>query len=240
VVAEYFGRSLDAGMREAVAQWRRLGVAVIEDRTHAIFTERAAIATYTFGSLRKLLPLGDGCFVRGLEHPMLLPTPATDPSESSWLAMDMKACADPTDTDADMRRYHRAEQDFARALDPAPISSRSLRELARVDFPAMSAARRSNFDTLRSLCTELTVVNDDCGGGTPAYLVLSVMDPPAWQKELADEGVFCPIHWARPQQVPTSLPWRSDLISVPIDHRYGAGDMESVAAVLKGLAKRHA
>jgi hypothetical protein len=217
----------------------KLGVAVIDDRSHNLLDEHRPVATYTFGSLRKLLPVADGCFLAGLDAIPSLPQSAVDPSESSWRAMDLKSAGNASDPEAPLRQYRDAEAEFELAMQPSPISSRSLHELRYLDIPAMSAVRKANFETLREMIQDMTVLNDDCSDGTPAYLVLEVADPAAWQKQLADRGVFCPIHWPRPQEIPQHLSWRSDLISVPIDHRYGHGDMEDVARALTEVASRH-
>ena len=239
LVAEYFGRSLSERMQAAVQRWMKVGVAVIEDRTHNLLDERQPIATHTFGSLRKLLPLGDGCFIQGVSSTPNLVQPDVDPSGASWAAMDLRAAGDQADPAAVRQLYLAAEADFEVAMAAAPISSRSLHELSHLDIPAMSAARKANFGTLRELTQDMTVLNDDCADGTPAFLVLDVAHPKAWQQQLADRGVFCPIHWPRPQQVPEQLPWRSGLISVPIDHRYGHGDMERVARAITEVASGH-
>ena len=238
LVAEYFGRSLSSDTRVAVKRCIDLGAAVIEDRSHNLLDAYDPIATYTFGSLRKLLPVADGCFIQGLTSTPTLSRQSVDPSGKGWRAMDLKSAEVESDPDALRREYQAAEAEFEVAMDAAPISSRSLQEFSQFDFAAMSAARKSNYRTLRELTQDMTVLNDDCAGGTPAYLVLEVTNPGAWQEQLADRGVFCPIHWPRPKQVPKQLQWRSDLISVPVDHRYGPPDMERVARALTEVATR--
>ena len=237
LIAEYFGRSLDAEAQSAVERWDKAGVTVIEDRTHNLFDDTASTATYTFGSLRKLLPVGDGCFVHGLDHSPQLDPPDVDPSVPSWTSMDLKAEGQVSGGPA-RQQYERAEVEFGVATRPAAISPRSLGELTYLDYPAMSAARRSNFDTLIDLIPDLPVLNDDCAGGTPAFLVMQTANPRDLQGVLAERGIFCPIHWPRPRQVPRDVPWREDLISIPIDHRYGREDMEYIGQTLTDVAVR--
>ncbi len=152
LIAEYFGRSLTDGARATVARLRDRGVAVIEDRSHNFLDRPASPATYEFGSLRKLLPVGDGCFVRGLQgDPQLVPG-HLDPSKSSWKAMDLKLAArSPGDVECAFGQYKHAETEFGIASEPAEMSARSFRALESFDLEAMAAARKENFEVLRGL-----------------------------------------------------------------------------------------
>ena len=237
LIAEYFGRNVTEQTTAAVARWKDEGVAVIDDRTHNLFDRERSEATYAFGSLRKLLPVGDGCFVQGLDDAPAFGQQAVDPSRASWTAMDLKAAAG-TQSGSLHETYRAAESEFAVATEPAAMSSRSHEELRHLNFTAMSAARSSNFMTLLDRVQHLMVVNDDLDGGTPAYLVLRTPEAETLQGMLAERGVFCPIHWPRPSQVPPERPWRDDLISVPIDHRYGHQEMEYIGQTLNEVAKR--
>lgn len=231
LIAEYFGRNLTEQARTAIARWMDRGVAVIDDRSHNLFDSASSGATYAFGSLRKLLPVGDGCFIQGLSDPPALAGNDVDPSASSWRAMDLKS-AGSTDSGSALGQYRAAESEFAVATEPAPMSSRSSQELRYLDFSAMSAARRSNFGILLEQIQGMTVVNDDLDGGTPAFLVLRTAEPETLQGLLAKRGVFCPIHWPRPLQVPPRILWRDDLLSLPVDHRYGRQEMEHIGRML--------
>jgi hypothetical protein len=102
----------------------------------------------------------------------------------------------------------------------------------------MRAVRRANFDILAEQIDDLTVVNDDLDGGTPAYLVLRTPEPVVLQEKLARRGVFCPILWPRPPQLPPDLSWHDDVLAVPIDHRYGRHEMDYVAEALHEVATR--
>jgi len=236
VVAEYFGRNVTEETTAAVARWKDEGVAVIDDRTHNLFDRRRSEATYAFGSLRKLLPVGDGCFLQGLGDVPAFGQQSVDPSRTSWAAMDLKAAG--TQPGSLYETYRAAESEFGAATEPAAMSSRSLESLRHLDFSAMSEARSFNFATLLEGVQHLAVVNDDLDGGTPAYLVLRTPEAEALQAMLAERGVYCPIHWPRPLRVPPQLPWRDDLISVPIDHRYGRQEMEYIGQTLNEVAKR--
>lgn len=235
--AEYFGRGLTEEARSAIPRWTDRGVAVIDDRTHHLFDSGSSGATYTIGSLRKLLPVADGGFVQGLTATPRLPGNAVDPSRTRWEAMDLMA-ARPNDPEPARELFAVAEAEVDVADEPAAISSRSLDELRFLDYPALSAARRANFGVLAEQIDHLTVVNDDLDGGTPAFLVLRTPEPLVLQETLASRGIFCPILWPRPPQLPPSVPWRDDLLSVPIDHRYGRHEMDYVAEALNEVATR--
>jgi hypothetical protein len=237
LIAEYFGRDLTEETRTAMARWTDRGAAVIEDRTHNLFDGGESGATYTLGSMRKLLPVGDGCFVQGLGGTPRLPGNAVDPSTSRWRGMDLMA-ARPTDPEPARELYRRAEADFDVALEPAAISPRSFEELSFLDFSAMRDSRRENFGILFERIDHLAVVNDDLDGGTPAFLVLRTAEREKLQEMLARRGIFCPILWPRPPQLPVDAPWHDDVLSVPVDQRYGPQEMEYIAETLNEAAKR--
>lgn len=237
--AEFFGRKLSEAARAVVARLRDRGVVVVEDRTHNLLDAYVSAATYEFGSLRKLLPVGDGCFVRGLQREPQFAAADLDPSESSWRAMDLKSGArNQSDVDFAFGQHKIAEAEFGFASEPAAMSSRTLLQLEGLDFAAMAEARRMNFATLKSLIRDETVVNDDLEGDTPAFLVLRTEQPELLQGALAKRGIYCPIHWPRPRQIPERLLWFDDLISLPIDHRYGREEMQFVAQTLSEVGKR--
>ena len=237
LIAEYFGRDLPNETRTAIVRWIDQGAAVIEDRTHNLFDGGSSGATYTLGSMRKLLPVGDGCFVQGLAGAPRLPGSAVDPSTSRWRGMDLMA-ARPTDPEPARDLYRRAEADFDIALAPAAMSSRSVEELRFLDFSAMSRSRKENFAVLVERIDHLTVVNDDLDGGTPAFLVVRTVERETLQEMLARRGIFCPILWPRPPQLPPDAPWHDDVLAVPIDQRYGPQEMEYIAETMNEAAKR--
>ncbi|MCW2831510.1 MAG: hypothetical protein JWP31_2202, partial [Aeromicrobium sp.] len=65
VSARYFGRTHPHGAREQLAALRARGVAVVEDRTHNLFTWDDVQADFVVASLRKTLPVGDGALLMG-------------------------------------------------------------------------------------------------------------------------------------------------------------------------------
>jgi hypothetical protein len=58
------------------------------------------------------------------------------------------------------------------------------------------------------------------------------------QEMLARRGIFCPILWPRPPQLPPDAPWHDDVLAVPIDQRYGPQEMEYIAETMNEAAKR--
>lgn len=238
LVAEYFGRQLPADWKQSIEIMQADGLAVIEDRTHNIFDASTSSADFVIASLRKLLPLGDGGLVIGGNWADC-GREADGPGDIYWRAMDLKASASNSAQLAEANRgFGEAERRFETELEPARATTRTIETIPKLNFDSMVKARTENARTLGAHLSDFEVVNSDWSVA-PSHLVIRVPSPRRRQAELAERGIFCPIHWPRPHQVPEQFAWFDDLISLPIDHRYGQQDMEFIGGTLANLETKH-
>lgn len=231
LMAPYFGLRPPASFDGAVAQLRAEGAVVIIDETHSLLDRSTGCGDLRFASLRKVLPVGDGAYVQG-EHLDLLDA-ASGPSDSvRWDIMDEMARSERPDRAHDTReRLVAANLAFEQSRTVRRATPRTLVEVEHLDYDRIRRRRRSNSLQLAAALDgepRVHVVNHPDRCGTPSHLVLSVADPHELQRRLAARAVFCPIHWPEVDLGPTSRPWRHDLISIPVDHRYGPEDMARV------------
>jgi hypothetical protein len=224
---EYFGSRLNPLTHAALCHLRRNGCRIIEDWTHSVLANEREPIDLAFASLRKTLPVGDGSLVWGM-HAQLEPT--SGPGLLMWEAMDLLALGcDPATLDAARVAARAAEDAFFVELEPARMSDRTEFALAVMPWAFMIGARRKNARVLADEISSFPVVNGENGPDVPSHLVIQASDPVTLQRRLAERGIFCPIHWPRPPQLPVHIEFRKDLLSIPIDHRYNADDMRFVA-----------
>jgi hypothetical protein len=227
LAAGYFGYSLSTDSVEALVHMQSAGVRIIQDRTHNVFDRSGWMAEFTVSSLRKLLPVGDGAVITG--GSWKIATSQTGPGETYWRAMDLKASGDPVAIENSRAIFAAAEQAFERQLDPTLATSRTVETLERLPYAGMAEARRHNARILSELIGKQRVINGNLETGTPSHLVVRVHDPSVVQGRLASAGIYCPIHWPRPQQIPDVFSWPNDVLSLPVDHRYNETAMKRVA-----------
>lgn len=235
LLASYFGYSPDDEHVALAKEARACGAYVIEDETHRPFTPGGVEADLTFSSLRKLLPLADGAYVQG-DSDVLAEIEALDEAEGErWNAMDLKRdAADPTQHRAAMIEANRRLEGPDRLFR---ASERTMETLGRLPYGLFARRRHENAHTLRASLARVGI-SSLRGSEAPvaSHLVAVMEDPQGVQKRLASEQVYCPIHWPRVPDLGADAPWRSDLLSFPIDHRYGCVDMERIVTVLEEAA----
>lgn len=235
---EAFGTPPDSLLTDALQTAESLGYPVIVDETHSLLAESRTRATHRIASLRKLLPLPDGGYVTGLRSPSHLTTTAI---HSTFVRTRVRAAHMKVDylngrrgDKAHLDHFSRAESLLEYARSPSSISETALSYIERLDYADIIGRRRENAKRLTAHLKELNfhVVNDRGWRNSPAFIVITHSDVKNLRSHLTSSNIFCPIHWPRPANRPSKFPWRSDLLSLPIDHRYGPKDMDRIAETI--------
>ncbi len=89
---------------------------------------------------------------------------------------------------------------------------------------ALQMALRANSD--------IHILNPLEAAPIPSHLVIEVANAKMVQARAASQGLFCPIHWPPSKVVAMNRSWPENVLSVPIDHRYGEEEMLHAAEVL--------
>lgn len=230
--AAYFGRPPSERHAQLVREARAAGAAVIEDETHRVFEPGGVEADYAFASLRKLLPLGDGAYVHARTPLSKIEQLDRSPG-GRWKAMDLETSIG---FQAARPRYVAEEAEFATEGRMRRISERSEEVMRRLPYEDLALRRRSNFHALHEAFGKTGDLQRfmDRHEGVPSHYVVEVDDPRSCQKALAGVDIFCPVHWGRPQEE-ISSEWRENLLSIPLDHRYGTDQMRELASVVQAL-----
>ena len=243
LMALYFGTQPDEAYRAAVLKIQSSGGIVVDDETHRVFAPGGSGAHVAVGSLRKLLPVADGAYIRSL---FTVDTGPLRRRESGaglrWQAMEEKSQAlrDSGVTWSYVEAFSEANKQLEGRTDPHQISGRSLDLLGRLNYEMLSSVRVANSSTLAlglSDEQDVQVLNAAGPRRIPSHQLVEVQEPRAVQQALAQEGIFCPIHWPRTQLLERLGAWPSNLLSIPIDHRYAERHMQRIVEVLLRTVK---
>lgn len=239
LLAPYFGRHLDPEVSAWAATRGPLDAPIVLDQTHCVLSPDPTPATFTVASLRKTLPVPEGGYVSGIGD---IAVPRTSEFDIGLAVRDASiqkshALRDHSSFAAANRTFAAAERMVEVALQPAAMLADAVNLLNSLDAQPLIARRASNARILADGFRNAAGIQPLRGvveSMAPAYLVCRVKNATALQRRLATESIFCPIHWPQPKLI--AIPeWRTDLISFPVDHRYGARDMNRIVDTIRTL-----
>lgn len=234
LLASYFGRRPDASHAAMASEARERGAVIIEDETHRLLQPGGTDADFSFASLRKVLPVADGAYVQGDAEILDRISALAEDDSGRWAAMDAKRSAIDGTGDIDHRSL------FVAANEVLEEDGRLLRATSRtrttvqvLPYESMAATRRENAAVLRQLLDRAGLPTLSLGpDDVPSHLVVRVSAPHDLQRRLASSNIFTSIHWPEVTAIGSDRPWRDDLLSIPVDHRYGIDDMQRIGALL--------
>lgn len=222
----YFGNEPTQQHVEVIKKLQKKGTRIIEDETHRVLGKLEPIGDVAIASLRKVLPVAEGAYIRG--HVSFEIDEAG--IDLGWEAMDVKASGDHqrARTLYSLANRHLVSQIYP----PLFTSSRTRDTINRLNYALLREKRQHNSAVLKRLLTrvpEIDIVNNT---ETPSHLVIRIPEAKRVQEALSKAGIYCPIHWPRPESL-KSVNWRDDLLSLPVDHRYNAKDMQRIIEELE-------
>ena len=119
----------------------------------------------------------------------------------------------------------------------------AMKIIAGLDWQTIAERRRANWQTLNELLDEgvETVTHVLPPQVVPLGYVVRLKARDRVRQSLAAQRIFCPMHWPLPQEVsPQRFPQAASLaetcLTLPIDQRYGPGDMERIADAVRYAA----
>lgn len=249
----YFGRQDSAAMLDALDTLRQRGVVVVVDETHRVLSGPSHVADIRVASLRKMLPLYDGGYVTGLSLtaeplPPSLQSVALEAevigSEVAALRQAAMLCKSNALAAGDDNESHRAlfaevEHATESRTQPARMSVDSLSLLHCLDLELIATTREANSILLAQALgrsdqgSRFRVVNPPAEDLLPFFLLLETDEVVGLRRYLAEQRIYCPVHWPPSVLLPRTSAWPSRYISLPIDQRYCEADMLRVAACVK-------
>jgi len=231
-IAEYFGRQPSAALMEAAMVLRESGVEVLDDETHRVFHPGGLASSFAIGSLRKLLPVADGAYVRSEQDGLEVAGRTECAGCQRWAAMDMRAVDDGL-TSETREAFVASNDRLEAASGMEPPCERTQTTIDHLNYEVLAARRVRNAEVLVELLDgRYPIINPPTHGTVPSNLVIRVEDPRRLQRALAEQRIFAPIHWPVSPVCTDKVLWPCDLLSLPIDHRYVEDDMERIASLL--------
>lgn len=226
LLVNYFGVLSPFVEARAGADARR----IVVDDTQAFF-RRGRPGAWSFNSARKFFGVPDGGYLYGPATGVdgLPPVDGTDCEHllTRLSGDDGKAW--------DQFRRHEARV----GIEPRAMSVVSTRLLGAADLDRARRRRQTNFETLHRLLGPLNTIRLSLGAaageGPMCYPFLPAADVD--RTTLSNLGVFVPTLWPEvPRRSAPGFEWErlaaQRLLPLPIDHRYGPGDMEKVSQAL--------
>jgi dTDP-4-amino-4,6-dideoxygalactose transaminase len=227
LMVRYFGHARDDDYIRQIARLQNLGNIVVEDLTHSLFDVTRSTADYTFASLRKLLPVASGAMVTGIDsHTWPVRSELAD---ELWMHMDSKK--EYLNGGNINRSFYKgllsASGVLEGTLEPHRMDGRSFELLEYLPYGRFIQSRRHNFAALTEQLAsvrDISILNQE-NTSIATHLVLRTSDSSGVRQKLAERGIYCPMHWPRPDGLPAQVPWKDGHFSIPIDHRYSTDDM---------------
>lgn len=230
----YFGAPVGPALRRLAAS--RPDVCWVEDRAQALMVppDLAVPGAWRLYSPRKLLGVGDGGVLVGpvdrLSPPALSPPPTSHLAAAEARAKAQSA----EDVAAAYRLYVAIEREHATADTAMADGTRGI--LSGTAIEPLAARRRENFTVLDALLAAHAhpIAGDLRQAPAPfGYPLLIARDRDAVAARLAADGFFCAVHWrdlvAGAQDSPEAQTLSRQMLTLPVDHRYGPDDMTRLA-----------
>lgn len=237
VAIDYFGFPAPEAFITAA---RGRGAFVLEDASQALLTAGAgARADAVVFSPRKFVGVVDGgvlCLAAGTAP---LPQPTAAPPDSWWrLALEAATRRAAYDRGSADRSWF---ESFRRAESGVPdghyaMSQLSADLLTAIDFAEVAERRRSNYGRLLSQLHDRAVLPALADGVVPLGFPVRLRRRDRVRQALFANEIFAPTHWPIEGLVPEvftgSLALAAEILTLPCDQRYEAGDMDQIAEVV--------
>jgi dTDP-4-amino-4,6-dideoxygalactose transaminase len=223
-----------------IAEAKNRGAWVIDDAAQALLTKGIGDgAKFVVYSPRKFVGVPDGGFlIPQTEFKRGQKTLESAPAKwwlGAYSATLLRRVFDMGGVSRDWYpRFQEAEQ-------IAPVGEYAMSELSwclldqAFDYDAIAAKRRENYLSLLQNLHEHAMFRDLPDGVVPLGFPVRVQNRDSVRNALIQERIYPPIHWALDGFVPKSFSnshrLSGEIMTLPCDQRYGAGDMMRVSEV---------
>lgn len=210
---------------------------IIEDTTHSLFTASRTIGDYCICSLRKWFPIPDGGVLYSINELCF-----REYSCNHWAEKKMKAMVEKGSylegndvrKESFLKVFAETESMLDAQTEPYCISDIAVDILKHIDMNSVIKIRRRNSGILYKRLPDKNVALGGIGQ-VPLFFTVSVDHRDDLRKYLTDNKVYCPVHWPlykELEQIEGAVLKHKRELSIPIDQRYSAEDMEYIADVI--------
>ncbi|MDI4650367.1 hypothetical protein [Cohnella hashimotonis] len=251
----YFGKQQTA-VEQLIERWRQTGkqLWVIEDAVQSLLGEHTGrLGNFTLYSLRKFLPVPDGGILASdmpIDYPLeaALVERATKRMAAKLLRSQNLA------EEWQLQLVQETEEEWDGPIRPRRMSGITEELLARMDWKEIARARRDNwrelylrlsgsapvFDGQLALLYD-AIAAEEVPLGFPLQVLNGQRD--SLRAYLRDRQIYCAVHWPlsllkNEKHIPQREARASaELLTLPIDQRYGADDMDRMAQAVQAFYK---
>ena len=250
----YYGTFFTQEEIEAIREVKSNGVIIVVDYTQCIYNkEHIDHADYVVGSLRKWFDSPDGGYIYSrcqdisaygsLSENMSFVIPQID---SMYLRGRYFKTGDQGLKDISIRLNKQAVSVAGKNIEPHALSIFGMNRLLNADVVTFGKIRLSNYAYLYNHLFQtgkVKFVYNDIGEvvSSPLYFPIYCENRGELQKKLAENSVYAPILWERPEFYTCSDESSSyiydHILVIPIDQRYGIDEMKRVCKIINSFSK---
>lgn len=246
IVHRYYGFDTLPGFNQVVEVLRAKGVVIIEDCTQCMYsTFKVSDADYFVGSIRKWCGVPDGGFAICKEGRLTEKPTVEDEAmvEAKRIASALKyqfLFKHEGDKPTFKAKYREGESLLDEQHGFYSIGNISSTIQANLNIETLRRQRQSNYQTLlnglRNVPSFKILFNELPDEVVPLYFPIIVEDREALQGLLADNDIYAPVVWPKPEYCPPICKGAEDvyekILCIPIDQRYGTDDMDRIVKVI--------
>ena len=249
-VVQYFGKRINAEMKDAIKRIKQVGGTVIEDISLSLLSDGddVGFGDYIIGSLRKWFPIVDGGILLAKEKITFeLADASNDYSLYYFVAQLLK--------DLYLKESERDQRQKSLFLSysnegmKALFNDYTLRKMSMISTDLMKGVniefvrnkRIRNYDLLCAFLSkvpQVKVLVDRQGTMTPLGMLILVDNRDELLRRLISMGIYCNVHW-RSNDLTRLFPESDFLanrcITIPCDQRYGEKEMRYIYSAVKGF-----
>ncbi|WP_203332248.1 DegT/DnrJ/EryC1/StrS family aminotransferase [Planococcus beigongshangi] len=246
----YYGFSTNSNLKNVLKSFDENSTIIIEDVTHSLFSdyERSKFNHFYIGSIRKWFGIPSGGFLasKGTLSSKLDEKPSFSEKRLEAL-ISKKDYIETGNIELKSRalsQFSEAENNLDEDFYPYKIDSLSYEIINTINEEELIRKRRQNYLILYNGLKEIPYLHhpslpldeNTCPMFFPVLIEKEYRT--VVRGKLAEQGIYCPIHWPVPPQINTDIMDTTKsiydrILSIPCDQRYGEEDMERIVTVLK-------
>lgn len=246
IVHRYYGFDTLPDFNYAVEELRTKGVVIIEDCTQSMYSNfKPLTADYFVGSIRKWCGVPDGGFAICKEgcftnKPIFEDKAMVEEKRIASILKYHYLFEHKGDKPTFKAKYREGEELLDEQLGFYSIGDISAKIQANLNIDILRQKRQSNYQTLLKGLKNATsfkiLFNDLTEEVVPLYFPILVDDRDALQDLLADNDIYAPVVWPKPDCCPPICKEAEEIyekiLCIPIDQRYGTDDMNRIVKVI--------
>lgn len=228
---------------------KKYGFTIIEDTTHSFFSRKQTVGDYCVASLRKWFPIPNGGVL--YSDNVLFPPSynevqrSTDNEKTYAMMLKTLYLSEQLDCNAVYRKiFTVCENNLDTQQDIKKISDFSEFILGCLDIDEIVKKRKANLYYIKSNLKHIgiePICNFD-EGDCPFTLPVTVPNRDYFRQYLADNKIYCAVHWpfdgrSRSER-PLAWALSNNMVSLPIDQRYGEAEMDYLLKVITSYKGR--